>query len=395
MFPPEVEAALSALTSKLNDLSPDAKEVIEKIKRGELSEVEAMQALMAVLGKDPSIGEGLNQYAMTAFEPTHTDIESMVSNVDLAIMQPPTGKGNARLNPNYESALIERAQFDGDIPELRTGPMPNEATPAVPVETTARNPVAIGEMLKQASAEVKEAMDANRTKALGDAMHLANGLLAPRPDTTRIGSADEVITFNDNGTVDSTVRAPGTLSAVEEAQVEEDQNFLAAVDSVIMKSEPEGYKTGRIAVPMAVEVPTGSALAALTPEQRRDSAFHFLSTTQGRRTALKGIAEIIEAGLKSDGIELTEVSTPVRPDVVDSVPCYAEWTVNVNGAQDTQSSFSFMDVAAKALTRKLSNAWDDLDKLDIPKNPRLEVVPINTVDVRKVGWAARIISGAV
>jgi hypothetical protein len=192
--------------------------------------------------------------------------------------------------------------------------------------------------------------------------------------------------------VDSTVRAPGALSAAEGLQAQEDHNFLAAVDAVIMKSEPKGYKTGQLPVPMKVEVPSGSVLAALTPEQRRDSAFQFLSTTQGRRTALRGIAEIIEAGLKSDGIELTEVSTPTRPEVMKEIPCYAEWTVNITGAQDTQSSFSFMDVAAKALTRKLSNAWDELT--EPVENPRLEVVPINTVDVRQVGWAARIISGA-
>ncbi|MDB4278260.1 hypothetical protein N9917_01520 [Deltaproteobacteria bacterium] len=394
MFTPEVEAALAALTTHLSEADPKAQEIIQKLRNGEVSEADALRALMEMLGKNPSIGEGLNEFAMQAFAPTREGVEQMAHDADLLIMQPPSGTGLPRLNPLYEAGLIERAQFDGDIPELRHGPLPTDIAPAVPVNTKARNPVAIGEMLTKASEEVRAELDENRTHALGDAMHLANGLVGPREgDISRIASSDEAITFMEDGTVESTVRPPGTLSPAEEVAVQEDQNFMAAVDSVVLKSEPEGYKTGQLPALRQTETPSGSALAALTPEQRRASAWKFLSTTQGRRTALTVIAEMVEAGLKSECIYVDEVATAPRPKRVDSVPVYAEWSVNISGKEDTQSNFSFIDVAAKALTRKLVLAFDGLE--EAIEQPRLEVIPINTVDVRKVGWAARIIPGAV
>jgi hypothetical protein len=137
-----------------------------------------------------------------------------------------------------------------------------------------------------------------------------------------------------------------------------------------------------------MEPPTGSALAALTPEQRRESAWTFLSTTQGRRTALKSLAELIRMELQSKGYTM-EVSTNQRPARVDHVPVYAEWTVSMGGQESTQPGFSFVDVAAKSLARKLSAALAAAEPI---ADPVLEIIPINTVDVRKVGWAARVVS---
>jgi hypothetical protein len=384
MFAPEINAALQAMTTKIGEMSPEAQAIIDRMQAGELSEADALQALVSTMMRSPEIADQLESFAMSAFQPVR-ELEgvSTPSPDELLIMQPPTGKGNPRLNPMLESTLAERAQFDEDIPELRHGPIPEGVSPAVPVETTARNPVAIGQMLQQASNEMREALDENRRKALGD----TSLLLQQTPDGDP-GAADEVITFHEDGAVESTVRPASALSPREEIAMREDQKFLAMVTDTILRSEPEGYKTGQLPALQPRETPTGAALAALTPGERRASGGDFLSTTQARGTAVQVIADLVEAGLRSEGVDLVHVSTSPNPNHRDSVPVYAEWVVSMGGAESTQASFNFIDVAAKALTRKLA---DGLAKTSPIKDPVLEVIPINTVDVRKVGWAARVV----
>ena len=58
------------------------------------------------------------------------------------------------LHPLLMGMIVELLQYDGDIPELRTGALPAGGSPAVPVKTVARNPVVIGAMLRTASDEV-------------------------------------------------------------------------------------------------------------------------------------------------------------------------------------------------------------------------------------------------
>ncbi|MFA6235210.1 MAG: hypothetical protein WC824_13630, partial [Bacteroidota bacterium] len=90
--------------------------------------------------------------------PNDTELEKFSSGMQIPstmVMGSPHG-GIPRLNPLYEAQLVERAQFDGDIPELRTGPLPEDVLPAVSVETEAHSPVAIGEMLRIAALDVQE-----------------------------------------------------------------------------------------------------------------------------------------------------------------------------------------------------------------------------------------------
>lgn len=67
--------------------------------------------------------------------------------------------GQQRLNPMYEARVVERVQFDGDAPELRTSAMPRGGTPAVPVDTENQNPALIGCELQKASDEVQESLN--------------------------------------------------------------------------------------------------------------------------------------------------------------------------------------------------------------------------------------------
>jgi len=74
-------------------------------------------------------------------------------------------RGVQRVNPLYLAAISEQLQFDGDIPELRTGDMPKEAMPAVPVDLESLNLVSIGFGLEKASRQTREQINAH-TRAL-------------------------------------------------------------------------------------------------------------------------------------------------------------------------------------------------------------------------------------
>lgn len=387
MFDPKVKEALQTLTDQLAEASPEVRDIIGKLQRGELDEVTAMALLTTLMGKQPGLAAGLEQAALTAFAPTRSSLETIAEDDSLMIMPPTGDHGLPRLNPVYEGALAERVQFDGDAPELRSGPMPEGGKPAVPVDTNVRNPVALGMMLEQASEAVAEELAAARKEGTQFGTNLAAGMLPP--DNSRVGGPDSAVTIHEDGSVDIPTDAGAQLTVRQHAALKADQDFLAAVDTVIMRAEPEGYKTGQVPAPRTVTEPAGSALAALTPEERQEAAWTFLSTTQGRRTAVRAIAELVAVGMASEGHEMP-VTTPQNPSL-GTVHTYVEWTVSLGGPHNTQSSFSFIDVAAKSLLRKLVAK---LDELDGPiEGARLEIMPINAVDVRTVGWWARILTG--
>lgn len=59
-----------------------------------------------------------------------------------------------QLHPLVQGDILERLQFDGDIPELRSGPMPPGASPAVPVRVVTGDPILVGAQLWRASTDV-------------------------------------------------------------------------------------------------------------------------------------------------------------------------------------------------------------------------------------------------
>lgn len=222
----------------------------------------------------------------------------------------------------------ERAQFDGDVPEYRDGPLVGNAMPAIPVETTSRNPVQIGMMLEAVSQQVKE--EANR------------------------------------------------LTAEWQSLVE----GTTGTDMVVSDKPPEpaGYQSGKPAEMTTAEEVAPTALLALSAEQRQRYSWKMISTTQGRRSALAQVAQVVSERLKEAGFEC-----PVRevlPTRRVAILAHSGWKYTLTGKEELQPQFSFVDVAAKTIAEGLkanaANGW-------------LEAVPIDTVDVRMVGWACRIV----
>jgi len=328
---------------------PELGEILDQAKNGRLSETEAMHALSEVVLSNPALSQRFQQVAMQALTPLRPEDAAQPLDHNGLILH--KERGLPRLNPLVEAALIERAQFDGDIPELRTGGLTPGVKPAVAVDTDVRNPVALGMMLGQASDEVAkkiEAKEPERKALIGDAALL------------------------------SLVEEQGTSLAVRK---ERDLVFDGKSDAA---DAPE-YRRGHLPAPVRVTEPSGSALLALSPEERKQSAWAFLSTTQGRRSALSGLEQLIEVKLKGEGFDVT-----VRPFDPTSKGVLAahEWSVGIDGPGATQAAFSLIDIAAAAIAKNLTRLMGERRG-----RVTLEVTAVNTVDIRSVGWAGRLLAG--
>jgi len=358
-FDPQVEKSLQQFSDALAEKYPEVGEVIAALRAGEMDAVTATKRLMRFVAVE-DVGSEIEGLATEAFSSINEDQPApliLFNRGDLPIQGDPPPMVYEkdkikRLNPLVEAAIAEQASFDGDVPQMRTGVLPEGARPAVPVETTARNPEAIGMMLDEASAEVAEEIREAQEKHIQDAKLIA-------------------------------VELEGQ-GVAGEAAIEVYRRQLP--DSI--PTGVTGYEAGKVPSKRDVGGPSGSALAKLTPEQRKRAAHRVLSTTQGRRSAKSVIEEMILVALASEGFEME--SRPEQPRVKGLV-VYAEWSMNLGGPMATQSNFSFLDTAAKAICQKLSKSL----KEKCPENPVLEVTTIDTVDVRKVGWAARVVSREV
>jgi len=339
-----------AMNGLVDSVMKDFPEVKKILLDKSLTENQAMMKLMEVVRENKDLEGKLVVAGIKALEPLR---EQKLDVPAAPIMQSPHG-GLPRLNPLYEAALIERAQFDGDIPEARTGPLPEGVMPAVPVATDARNPAALGEMLRIASEDMQKDVQAHQRKvvqAIAEGKLDALGLIAKHGEALAEQAKDQSLVFM--GSADTDLPA---------------------------------YRRGEVPKPVKVSTPSGSALALMTPEEQRTHAWKFLSTTQGRRTAVTIIRSLVLEILQADGMEVVERDFDPRRQ--GKVLATKKWVVNLGGAGSTQSAFSFIDVASKVLAKGL------LDTLDKTPGPVfLEVISVDQIDVRCVGWAARIVVG--
>lgn len=329
---------------------PELRQVLDQAKRGELSEEDALRCLGEITLSNPDLARRLQEVAAATLVPQEQ--AQPLDHQGLVLHKP---RGLPRLNPLVEAALIERAQFDGDIPELRTGAMPSGVMPAVSVDTRVRDPAALGVMLQDASKQVADQIQATepaRQKLLAQAIE---GL--------------------DENTLALVAQAGQALTPAEARDL--------VLEGKSAALDVPAYRRGQVPAPLVVAQPTGSALAALSPQERKQGAWKFLSTTQGRRSALGAITELVEVKLRGEGFEVQV--RPFEPGAREPVLAAHEWTVGIDGPGATQPAFSLIDIAAVCIAKGLAS-----------KSPRrgrviLEVTAINTVDIRSVGWAGRLL----
>jgi len=306
MNPKDILSAEDAqkLTDAILALSPEMQVVMDKIRNEAKTEEEALVLLLQWCNENTDVMERLTAKMLAPISPAPQKVES----------------------PLPQMLAGERAQFDGDIPEFRTGPLGENQKPAVPVRTDSRSAVQIGMELEQASQKVEA-------------------------EAKRLISEWQSIKEGSTGT-----------------------------DMVLSDQppEPEGYQSGKPAEMVTVtEKPSALALSA---EQQQKYAWSMISTTQGRRSALSQVSALVAEKLSAAGL-----SCPVRdfaPDRRVEILAHAAWQYGLTGRAELQPSFSFVDVAATTIAGELVtkgfSGW-------------LEVTSIDTVDLRKVGWACRIV----
>ncbi len=335
-FDPTVAAALDGLISVLGTEFPEVVSLLEQARTGERTETEVMVALMELMQANPDMERKFLEQASQLTSPLRE--EGITPTTPLHPLAFDSGVGLPQLNPLYVAALVERLQFDGDIPELRFGPAPLDALPAVPIRTSAHSLITIGQQLEQAGQEVRLELDA------------AHKLLQAQVEG-------------------------GTALTPYEGQ---DASMILQGSA---ETDPEGYKRGSLPALRSASKPSGASLATLAPEDAKASVWKALSSTQGRRSAVTVILESVMRYLKDHGHDVEP-----RPFSRESVPVVvAEWTVGVTGSRNMTTDFAFVDTAAAVIARRLSVAASSQDRF------WLEVRTVDDIANRQVGWQGQLI----
>ena len=322
----DLDTALADLTARLSEDMPEVGAILARSRAGEISELEALDALTRLVAERPALAQALQAHAMAAFAPLREDTGGVLFH---------SGVGLVKMNPLVEAALVERLQFDGDAPELRTGPLPEGVVPAVSVTSTARDPAVLGSLLKRASLDLEEEIRAH--------------------EKARLLSVDMALV----------PLADGALEAIAQGSAETDH---------------PAYRRGEVPAPLAVEAPDATCLASMTVSQRQEAAWLLISTTVGRRTIRDGLFPMVQ-GLLADKGYPTNIGKGTLPLAVQ------EWDVNLSHLGSVQAHFAIMDVAAAALAKGLTH---QLKTKGTPGNLYLAVAAINTVSDRVDGWRATV-----
>jgi hypothetical protein len=332
------EPALDDLVQRARSGSMDLREIIKETWRIAAIyphfEEELRDALCVALGLDVMATD------LALFPDREQILERWGFTDEDLVYQPFEGRSDYKmLHPLLMGMIVELIQFDGDVPELRTGRMPEGGSPAVPVETTAYDPVIIGAMLRTASAEV-----AAELRAAED-----------RHDR-KVAELEEAIA-GERGADDLVRRETGRTVGVP------------------------GYEPGKRPHPRRVEEPVTSEVARLPFRERQELAHRTLTSTQGRRSAATVIAKVVLEGLRDRGfigISLGKGSEPFAE---------ACWIVSIDGGRGERNpNFNFVVTAARAMTTKLGKELGD--RVDHNDHLCLQVNPINEVSERRVGWRA-------
>lgn len=345
--------ALLGLLGQVNDLleaTPEGAALFQKLRNGEISADQAVPLLAAAAaeaGLLPDLAaasEQVNAMIPTGGDLTHQNLTEAKRPVAMQ-----TSTGLPQLNPVYEASIGERVSLDGDAPELRSGPLPEDGRPAVPVVTTARDPVIIGLMLERASNEVRVEMK----KAIAAHADLCQRLLEDAEENAKAAGED-----------------------VGTALVLAKENLPPVPLGV------EGYQPGGLPALREVTPPNPHVTAVMSPELRRVATFNVLATTQGRRSAAPVIEKGVRDALEKMGLPVNDEEPPEEGSTDYG------WFVQVYGPDDLSDTFNPIQTAIDHLTAQC-------EALMVENMPEggwaLSVIPYNQgVPSRKFGWIVRL-----
>ena len=284
------------LLGKVNDLVksvPGAEEIYAQIRDGKITTEDAIPHLFSLLSEAGVVNEVAKEGGKLTQLISPETLKSAGRPVQME-----TSTGIPQLNPLYEAALAERASLDGDVPELRSGPLPEGATPAVPVLTSCRDPLLVGLMLKKASKEV----------------------------STEI------------------------VAAIEEHK---ESNALVKSDAQLpVPTGIPGYEAGKLPALRTVEAsPTEAAL--LPPQEQRECVYLSIATTQGRRS----LTPVIEKGIQE---ELQKRGLSVKVGKGKKLVKSFRWVVQAYGPEDVAEGFNPVVAAIAFLAQEATGCGDNL-----------------------------------
>ena len=274
--------------------------------------------------------------------------------------------GLPRLNPLFEAALLERLQFDDDVPELRTGYLPIGSKPAVPVvlPVGTTNMAEVGAMLEQASCEV-----------LAEVNQLV--------DTMRVPLQKLLIEHEQSGAL-----MEGTAMTLSPEQVLD----LAEKTSRFYAPEPTGYKRGEFPAVRKVDLPEQVLLQAPV-SQLQTWAYRAVSTTVGRRSLCPVLAEAVRVELTRMLLGKNRGQVRIISDKVEDTIAEAEYGVQLQGAGDTNPDFPLIQTAARTLAETLMVDMADSLSMQHVTHFCICVGTIDRYDLRQVGWHVSVSEG--
>jgi len=324
---------------------PEGKETLRRLQNGEISMEQGVAELINLIRSKELLPE---------IERVAQEVSSLVPGYELnpdilekasRPVSMKTSTGLSQLNPVYEASIAERAFLDGDVPELRSGPLPEGGTPAVPVKTDSLDPVTIGLLLDIASKKVQRQLERQRDEFV----LIQERLIHVATEEARIQKLDE-------------------KTAIEIAK-----KNLPSVPTGI-----PGYQAGE--VPLLMELEPVQLIDLDLPLGRRQLlAYRALSTTQGRRSLVIPIWNELRNALEAGGLKIeNEPSKPGRESL------RASWIMTVWGPEDISDNFSFAKLAASSMAMEfLFEREKFADKILV-----LEVLPYNGIAERQFGWVA-------
>lgn len=241
-------------------------------------------------------------------------------------------KGDAvEWSPLVQARIAERVSFDGDIPELRTGNLPEGGMPAVPIYAEGTNTLWLGLGLLKASQAVRQELAEVQQQWLDG--------------------------------------------------IEEDSSGALMESSKEMVFQVPGYAPGLPAEMRKVGVSLGE-IRSLTPDERKQVAFRVLSTTQGRASAVPILERFLLEHLQRDGHQV-KIST----SRAGQVAARGRWVVFLDGGPAEWSDrYSPVEMARTVLLAQLRKELGDLRG-----NLLLIVRPVGLIHERRVGWEAIIL----
>lgn len=344
---------MEQMSAELLELSAEIRETLDDAQQDTSSIEDVYTKVQTILGGDPALAQRFEAVLQKHLVPLRAEQDEHEEALKGELLFK-TDTGRFRLNPFYEAALAERAQFDGDIPEFRTGMLADDIEPAIPVDTTARNPVVIGWMLKLVSEAVRE-------DVLGRQRAAKSNLLG---QTTR-----------SDGTALEASRREGVLVQLE---------FNPEVD-------PPEYRRGEKPSLMKLgdEAPLGVNTLVLSETEKQQMVWKFLSSTQGRQSAIPLIQTEIAVYLEQAG--MTVHASEFAEDADVEILAHHVWSLRISGGGDTQINFAPIDTAAAvlrtSLLTQLNEKFDKLSDMEV----WLETIQVSQLSDREVGWAARVV----